>query len=451
MIVPFARSPAPCRTFSTGYSSGLLLSPDNLRLNPGFLRYSARPALQIPCICRRATGMAAPAVRPQVEPREGLLRCARNDRPPVMARSAATRQSPAPPPRQGGRMPRSARNHRPRVIARSAATRQSPAASLAPAMTRPAGPEPSDEHALHAAGGIAGAGGGAHRDRLADLRRLVGAQRYVERAEIFLQPLDALGAGDRDHVVALRQQPGEAELGDGAALVGGDRLDALDQGAVPGEVLALETGMPPARIAGREVGEIRNHAGQQAAPERGVGDKGDAELPRHRPRRLADLAVKQRILALHRGERMRRMGAADALGRRLAQADMAHLALLDEPRHAADRFLDRNRGIDAVLVVQVDVIDAEPLQARLAGPLEIFGAAVHPVGAARVLGLAELGGEHDLVAPAFQRPADHRLVLAPAVHVGAVEMVDPEIDRLLQKADRRFVVALAVDPRQRHA
>src|SRR5579871_2759854 len=327
MIAPFARNPAPCRTFSTGCSSGLLLSPDNLRLNPGFLRYWARPALQIPCICRRATGMAAPAVRPRVEPREGLLRCARNDRPPVMARSAATRQSPA--------------------------------ASLAPAMTRPAGPEPSDEHALHAAGGIAGAGGGAHRDRLADLRRLVGAQRNVERAEIFLQPLDALGAGDRDHVVALRQQPGEAELGDGAALVGGDRLDALDQGAVPGEVLALETGMPPARIAGREVGEIRNHAGQQAAPERGVGDKGDAELPRHRPRRLADLAVKQRILALHRGERMRRMGAADALGRRLAQADMAHLALLDEPRHAADRLLDRNRGIDAVLVVQVDVIDAE--------------------------------------------------------------------------------------------
>ncbi len=59
----------------------------------------------------------------------------------------------------------------------------------------------------------------------------------------------------------------------------------------------------------------------------------------------------------------------DALGLGLAQPDKAHLALLDEPRHPADRFLDRHRRIDAVLVIEVDMIGIEPLQARFAGLL----------------------------------------------------------------------------------
>ena len=52
--------------------------------------------------------------------------------------------------------------------------------------------------------------------------------------------------------------------------------------------------------------------------------------------------------------------------RRLGEAEVAHLALAHELGHGADRLLDRHRRVDAVLVVEVDVVDAEPLQRRLA-------------------------------------------------------------------------------------
>src|SRR5947199_10811252 len=53
-----------------------------------------------------------------------------------------------------------------------------------------------DIHALHAAFGVASAGGGADRDHLTDRLGLFRRQADIERAEIFLQPLDTLRAGD---------------------------------------------------------------------------------------------------------------------------------------------------------------------------------------------------------------------------------------------------------------
>src|SRR5205085_9645119 len=101
-----------------------------------------------------------------------------------------------------------------------------------------------------------------------------------------------------------------------------------------------------------------------------------------------------------------RMGAPDALGVRLAEPEVAHLALLDEAAHRADRVLDRHARIDAVLVIEVDRVDAEPLQAGFAGLLHIVGAAVDAIGAAGLAGLAEFGGEADVVGPALEHAAE---------------------------------------------
>ena len=82
---------------------------------------------------------------------------------------------------------------------------------------------------------------------------------------------------------------------------------------------------------------------------------------------VASSPVEQREFALHRGDRVGGVGPPDALRPGLAQPQKPDLALLDEPRHCADRLLDRHRRIDPVLVIEIDDIDAEPLQARLAG------------------------------------------------------------------------------------
>ena len=119
--------------------------------------------------------------------------------------------------------------------------------------------------------------------------------------------------------------------------------------------------------------------------------------------------------------------------------------------HGADGFLDRDVGIDAVLVIQVDDVDAEALQAGLAGFDDILGAAVDAVGLAGALGLAELRRHHHAVAAAFQGATEHLLVMAPAVHVGGVEMVHAGVDGVADQVFRHRVVGGAVDAGQRHA
>ena len=106
-------------------------------------------------------------------------------------------------------------------------------------------------------------------------------------------------------------------------------------------------------------------AAEEAAPERRVGDEADAELAQRRQDLRLDVARPQRVLGLHRGDRVDGVRAADRLRRGLAQPDVADLALGDELGERADRLLDRRARVDAVLVVEVDVIGAQALQRAL--------------------------------------------------------------------------------------
>ena len=93
--------------------------------------------------------------------------------------------------------------------------------------------------------------------------------------------------------------------------------------------------------------------------------------------------------------------------------------------------------IDAMLVVEVDRVDAEPLQRRVAGLAHVFRASVDAEERAIVAALvAELRGQHDRVAPVAHRAADQPLVRERAVHVGRVEEVDAEIQRAVDRRDR---------------
>ena len=56
------------------------------------------------------------------------------------------------------------------------------------------------------------------------------------------------------------------------------------------------------------------------------------------------------------------MGAADGVGADFGQADVPDVAGLDHVGDGADRVFDRHRRIEPRRPVDVDVIDAEPLQ-----------------------------------------------------------------------------------------
>ena len=102
--------------------------------------------------------------------------------------------------------------------------------------------------------------------------------------------------------------------------------------------------------------------------------------------------------------------AADRLRRRLGKPDVVDLSGVDQLRHRADGLLDRHVRIDAVLVVEVDVVDAEPPQRAVDRSAHVLGGAVdgadrrHVARNGVVKPAPELGRDHVFVAVAPYGP-----------------------------------------------
>jgi hypothetical protein len=95
-----------------------------------------------------------------------------------------------------------------------------------------------------------------------------------------------------------------------------------------------------------------------------------------------------------------------------------------------------------VLVVQVDVVGAEPLQGALDRDADVRRAAVEDAGAATgVRDDAELRRQHNLVAAALDGPADQFLADVGAVDLGSVEVGDAQVQRPVDGANRLGVAA----------
>ena len=83
-----------------------------------------------------------------------------------------------------------------------------------------------------------------------------------------------------------------------------------------------------------------------------------------------------------------------------------------------------------MLVVQVDVVGAEPLQRPLNCDADARGAAVEDAGVATgVRDDAELRRQYDLIAAAFDGPANQLLVVEGAVDLSGVEVGDAKVQR----------------------
>jgi hypothetical protein len=209
----------------------------------------------------------------------------------------------------------------------------------------------------------------------------------------------------------------------------------------------------PPEVALLQVVRRRDLAGEEPTTERRVGDEPDAEVATGVEHAVVlRIASPQRVLGLERSDRVRRVPAPQRVRRSLAHPEVANLAGSDELAHRADGVLDRHVGVDAVLVVEVDDVDTEPLQRRITRRPDVVRSAVHshagPVGAPLV---AELGGEYDVVATARDGLADELLVGERAVHVGGVQEAAAEVECSMDDLGRRVVVDGAVELAHPHA
>src|SRR5437763_2954799 len=150
-------------------------------------------------------------------------------------------------------------------------------------------------------------------------------------------------------------------------------------------------------------------------------------------------------------------GAPDRAGRGLAEPDVKHLALLDELGHRANRLLDRNLRVHAVLVVEVQAIGPEPLQGSVDRAAHVLGRAVcradrgHVAGRRLIHAPRELCRDHVLVTVALDRAPDQLLVGQGPVQLRRVEEVDTELERALNRRDRLGLVGRAVEGGHPHA
>lgn len=115
--------------------------------------------------------------------------------------------------------------------------------------------------------------------------------------------------------------------------------------------------------------------------------------------------------------------APDGAGPDLAQAVMADLPVLDEVLESCRDVLDRDFGVLAVLIDQLDVVDPEIAQTVVDDLPDVFGTAVAP----EVRPDAKLRGQDHLVAEALYGTAQDPLVGAPAVELGSVEEGDAQV------------------------
>src|SRR5579875_3653115 len=77
----------------------------------------------------------------------------------------------------------------------------------------------------------------AARRHLVDALQVRRREPDSRRAQVVLQVASPLRARNRDDVLALREHPGQRQLGGGAALLPGDLLYSLDGLEVPLEIL----------------------------------------------------------------------------------------------------------------------------------------------------------------------------------------------------------------------
>src|SRR5215218_4956609 len=164
------------------------------------------------------------------------------------------------------------------------------------------------------------ASGRAARHGLLDAGEVVFGECYTGGASIVFEVLAALGPWDGDDVIPLDEQPSEGQLSRGDPLAFGDLAHLVRQFQVLFEVLLREAW--EAGTSGVVLGHILYAppaSGEEAPPERAVGDEPDAQFAHGRQDLVLHLAGKERILRLEGADGVHGMGLPDGFCRRFGE------------------------------------------------------------------------------------------------------------------------------------
>ena len=133
--------------------------------------------------------------------------------------------------------------------------------------------------------------------------------------------------------------------------------------------------------------------------------------------------------------------------RERAAADVAHLAGADQVVERAQGLVDRDVGLGAVDLVEVDPVGLEAAQRRFALLDDVAARVALHVRVFGVHHAVDLRGQDDVVAAAvaLERLAGHLFAAADAVDIGGIDEVDALIERLVDDGVRVVGRGLAAE------
>src|SRR3984885_13810816 len=146
-------------------------------------------------------------------------------------------------------------------------------------------------------------------------------------------------------------------------------------------------------------------------------------------------------------------GAAESVGASFGKTGGAGLAFVFYLGPRPDSFFDGSFGVDAVLVVEIDRVDAETAETAFAGLADVVGLAADAASGG-ILGIAddtEFRGEDDFVALAVDGVSDELFVGVRSVGVGSVEEIDAEFESAVNRGNGFGVVASGIKLGHAHA
>ena len=178
-------------------------------------------------------------------------------------------------------------------------------------------------------------------------------------------------------------------------------------------------------VGGIELRVLVDLAREKSGAERAKRHEPDTKLLQGRQKLGLRTTPEQRILALHRGDRLDRVRTANRLNPGFRQAEVFDLALGNQFLDRSCHVLDRHVRIDAVLIEEIDVIGPQTLQASVGHPLDMLGPAIGSATALASLKIdveAELCGNHHLVADRLERLAHQFFIRKRAIGFGRIEV-----------------------------
>ena len=185
-------------------------------------------------------------------------------------------------------------------------------------------------------------------------------------------------------------------------------------------------------------------ARKQPAGERAPDQQSHLLVEQHRPQFPFQLATRQRVVRLQGDELFEVVEGRDSERlhdlpcREIGAADVADLPLPDQIGKGAERLFKRREAVEAVDLIEVDVVRVETQQTGFDSMENMKAGETYLIGA-RPHASEHFGRNHDVFALVAEGLAEHRLRLARGIDIRRIEEVDARVEGVI---DQRINVVL---------